>query len=95
MMFSRGRILLRQLNAGVDNSGQHVVIFQMSSLTPAWCLICILAASVACSAGSVETMAALNFLSHVGSVGSGVGLFMLSGTFPSQESRYFSQNFEM
>ena len=76
-------------------SGRHIVMAQMSSPTPALYLICILLASSACLDGSVGPIAALNFFNHVGSVGSGVGLFAVRGTLPSQELRYFSQNFEM
>ena len=76
-------------------SGRHVVIAQMSSPTPPLYLICILEANLAWSLGSGGPVAALNFLSHVGSVGRGVGLFAVRGTLPSQESRYFAQNLEI
>jgi hypothetical protein len=62
-------------------SGLHVVIAQISSLTPPLYLICILAASRCCSLGSVGSTVALNFLIQLSSVGSGFGQFSLRGTF--------------
>ncbi len=76
-------------------SGWHVIIAQMSSPMPPVYLICIANASLACLEGSVGPVAALNFFSHVESVGRGVGLVAVRGTFPSHESRYFALSFEM
>jgi hypothetical protein len=76
-------------------SGRHVVITQMSSPTPPLYLICIANARLVYLEGSVGPVAALNFFSHVESVGRGVGLLAVRGTFLSHELSYFAQNFEM
>ncbi len=68
---------------------------QMSSPMLVLYLICIALASLACSDGSVGPIVALNLFNHVRSFGSRVGLFAVRGALPSQELRYFSQNFEM
>jgi hypothetical protein len=76
-------------------SGRHVVIAQISSPTPDLYLICILVARSCCALDSEGPIAELNFFIQLGSVGSGVGQFLVMGTLESHVSSYFKQNFLM
>ena len=76
-------------------SGLHVVIAQISSLTPALKLSCIDLARASWSVGLDEPTAELNFLSHVGHDGRGMGLFSVVVILLIHVSTYFSQNLVM
>ena len=72
-------------------SGQEVVMAHMSLPTPQRYVSCIVLASFFWTSGSGSPMAALNFLSQVGSDGSGVGLSLVVVKLCIHDERYFSQ----